>query len=170
MTPDAIIRRHRWLLPICYQTPWDEVWLGVSGPRNGGSPERGHSRHDHSIREPAGGSGQAMHAPSFVGRCGSLATPRASGSGSQVGSHSLWTCVDGCGRLWNREPLFPACVDGCGRLWTRLGDLRIRRLGVRVPPGVPSESPQQQGFRRVGDLRANQKRGLGSHSREPFSI
>ena len=50
--------------------------------------------------------------------------------GSQVGSHSLWTGVDGCGRLWNRKPVVLGCVDGCGRLWTRLGDLRIRRLFV----------------------------------------
>lgn len=28
----------------------------------------------------------------------------------------------------------------CGRLWTPLSDLRIRRLEVRVPPGVPTES------------------------------
>jgi len=35
--------------------------------------------------------------------------------GSQVGIHSLWIYV-----------------EGCGRLWTRLGDLRIKRLGVRV--------------------------------------
>ena len=58
-------------------------------------------------------------------------------SGSQVGSHSLWTGVDGCGRRWNCKPCVSGCVDGCGRPWTPLGDLRIRRLGVRVPPGVP---------------------------------
>jgi len=32
-----------------------------------------------------------------------------------------------CGHPWGRR----------GRPWTRRGDLRIRRLGVRVPPGVP---------------------------------
>jgi len=32
-------------------------------------------------------------------------------------------------------------VVGCGRLWTLLGDLRIRRLGVRVPPGVLLRPP-----------------------------
>jgi hypothetical protein len=27
-------------------------------------------------------------------------------------------------------------MGGCGRPWTPLGDLRIRRLGVRVAPGA----------------------------------
>jgi hypothetical protein len=37
-------------------------------------------------------------------------------------------------------------VDGCGLPWTRLGDLRIRRLGVRVPPGVPRKPLHREGF------------------------
>ena len=69
----------------------------------------------------------------FMGGYGSkrhcCTAPVSALAGSQVGSHSLWTCVDGCGRLWNRKPVVPTCVDGCGHPWTRLGDLRIRRLG-----------------------------------------
>jgi hypothetical protein len=70
----------------------------------------------------------------------------ASGSGSQVGSHWRWIAADGCGRRWTRKPLVPGCVDGCGHLWTPLGDLRIRRLGVRVPPGVPRNPLRCNGF------------------------
>ena len=44
--------------------------------------------------------------------------------------------MDGCGRLWTGRPFVSGCVDGCGRLWTLLVHLRIRRLGIRVPPGV----------------------------------
>ena len=66
--------------------------------------------------------------------------------GSQVGSHSSWTCVDSCGRWWNRKPSVPGRADTHGRLWTRLGDLRIRRLGVRVPPGVLLEPMWCMGF------------------------
>jgi hypothetical protein len=58
--------------------------------------------------------------------------------GSQVGSHSLWTAADGYGRLWTANRLVPDGMDGCGRLWTACVHLRIRRLGIRVPPGVPA--------------------------------
>jgi hypothetical protein len=53
--------------------------------------------------------------------------------GSQVGSHSVWTAMDGCGRRWTRRPCISSCVDGCGLPRTPLGDLRIRRLGIREP-------------------------------------
>ncbi len=65
--------------------------------------------------------------------------------------------MDGCGRLWTGRPSVPGCVDACGRLWTLLGDLRIRRLGVRVPPGVLLKSLCRKGFmsklvRRLSDV------------------
>jgi hypothetical protein len=44
--------------------------------------------------------------------------------------------VDWCGRLWTPMDIEAFHSGLCGRLWTPLGDLRIRRLGVRVPPGV----------------------------------
>ena len=81
-------------------------------------------------------------------------------SGSQVGSHSLWTAVDGCGRRWSRNPFVWGCVDGCGRAWTRRVDLRIRRLGVRVSPGVLREVPAQVGVsprRRSAELVAGMR-------------
>ena len=56
--------------------------------------------------------------------------------GSQVGSHSLWTAADGYRRLWTASRLFPDGMDGCGRARTACVHLRIRRLGIRVPPGV----------------------------------
>ncbi len=49
--------------------------------------------------------------------------------GSQVGSHSLWTCP-----------------DGCGRPWTQLGDLRIKRLGGSSPSGCTNETPARAGI------------------------
>jgi len=58
--------------------------------------------------------------------------------------------MDSCGHRWRWKPAVPARMDTNGRPWTPLGDLRIRRLGVRVPPGVPREAPVQAGFRRVG--------------------
>jgi hypothetical protein len=69
-------------------------------------------------------------------------------SGSQVGSHSLRTPVDNPGREWNQEPLSPGEMDFRGQFWTPRGDLRIRRLGVRVPPGVPQKPLRKRGFRR----------------------
>ena len=56
--------------------------------------------------------------------------------GSQVGSHSLWTAADGYGRLWTANRLVPDGMDRSGLLWTACVHLRIRRLGIRVPPGV----------------------------------
>jgi hypothetical protein len=44
------------------------------------------------------------------------------------------------------KPVVPVCVDGCGHTRTALGDLRIRRLGVRVPPGVPLKPLRRKGF------------------------
>jgi hypothetical protein len=44
-----------------------------------------------------------------------------------------WTAVDAGGL---ETVVFRTCVDGCGRVWTGFVHLRIRRLGVRVPPGV----------------------------------
>ena len=64
--------------------------------------------------------------------------------GSQVGSHSLRTTVDGHGRPWTRKPVVPGRVDACGHSRSALGDLRIRRLGVRVAPGALSETPAVQ--------------------------
>ena len=53
-----------------------------------------------------------------------------------------------CLRL--REPIRePADVDSYGRVWTLLNDLRIRKLGVRVPPGVLLEDFQREGFSRL---------------------
>ena len=52
--------------------------------------------------------------------------------------------VDWCGRVWTpkgRRNLPFLHVEGCGRRCTPLGDPRIRRLGVRVPPGVKYEAP-----------------------------
>ena len=43
------------------------------------------------------------------------------------------TRLDDGGR---ESPLPASYADPCGRTWTRHGDLPIRRLGVRVPPGV----------------------------------
>jgi hypothetical protein len=40
--------------------------------------------------------------------------------------------VDGCGRRCTRKPFVSACVDAGGHPWIRLGDLRIRRLGVEL--------------------------------------
>jgi hypothetical protein len=40
----------------------------------------------------------------------------------------------------------PIALDGCGRLRTPLGDLRIRRLGIRVPPGVPLKTLRCKAF------------------------
>jgi len=57
-------------------------------------------------------------------------------SGSQVGSHPAWIAVDGGGPGWSRRPATPGRMDSCGCLRTPLGDLRIRRLGVRVTPGA----------------------------------
>jgi hypothetical protein len=44
------------------------------------------------------------------------------------------------------DVVISACVDGCGHPWTALGDLRIRRLGIRVLPGVPSSPPHRLGL------------------------
>ena len=44
--------------------------------------------------------------------------------------------MDRCGRLWTPVDTKAFRSGLCGRLWTPLGDLRIRWLGVRVPPGV----------------------------------
>ncbi len=44
-------------------------------------------------------------------------------AGSQVGSHSSWIAV-----------------NGCGRPWTPLGDLRIRRLWAQVLPSALAQS------------------------------
>jgi hypothetical protein len=44
--------------------------------------------------------------------------------------------VDGAGLQWNPKPPVPARMDTPGPPWTPLGDLRIRRLGVRVAPGA----------------------------------
>jgi hypothetical protein len=56
-----------------------------------------------------------------------------------------WTAVDADG---TRSLSFRAVVDGCGRLWTRLGDLRITRLGIRVLPGVLRKLVSCKSFQR----------------------
>jgi hypothetical protein len=38
------------------------------------------------------------------------------------------------------KALIPGCTDSRGRSWMPLGDLRIRRLGVRVAPGALENS------------------------------
>lgn len=51
--------------------------------------------------------------------------------------------MDSCGRLWTLVESKAALVGLRGRLWTAtgsLGDLRTRRLGDRVPPGVSAPS------------------------------
>ncbi len=52
------------------------------------------------------------------------------------------------GRLWTANRFVPDGMDRCGLLWTTCVHLRIRRLGIRVPPGVPA-SPARKGLRRV---------------------
>ena len=74
--------------------------------------------------------------PSEVRRSKGSALGPCDGAGSQVGSHSPWTAPDGRGRLWTRKPALPRQIDTHRHPWTPLGDLRIRRLGVRVPPRV----------------------------------
>jgi hypothetical protein len=95
-------------------------------------------------KSPASGSvsGSTSRAPAH-GSPASSSTDGSTLAGSQVGSQTLWTAVDGCGRPWTRKPPVPTSVDGCGLLWTPLGDLRIRRLGVRVPPSVRSETSKE---------------------------
>ena len=80
--------------------------------------------------------------------------------GSQVGSHSRWTATDGDGRLRTANRLVADGMDCCGRLWTGCVHLRIRRLGIRVPPGVPA-SPVRKRFCRVS---TDGPYDLGSHS------
>jgi hypothetical protein len=70
---------------------------------------------------------------------------RSCATGSQVGSHSLRTPPDGGGRLWTWKPALPGPLDVPGHLWTPLGDLRIRRLGVQVSPGVLPGTPVSGG-------------------------
>lgn len=55
--------------------------------------------------------------------------PEGQAVGSHSGSQTVWIRVDSGGRLWTREPVFPACVDAGGQLWTAFGYLRIRRTG-----------------------------------------
>ena len=95
--------------------------------------------------------------------------------GSQVGSHSLRIRVDGCGCRWTRNPCAATLLDSCGRRWTGCGDLRIRRLGVRVPPGVPRETPAPAGvpasevykdLRTLGAVSSTSTTELVSHRRE----
>ncbi len=45
--------------------------------------------------------------------------------------------ADGYGRLRTSNRLVPDGMDGYGLLWTGCVHLRIRRLGIRVPLGVP---------------------------------
>jgi hypothetical protein len=68
--------------------------------------------------------------------CAPLYRSFCSSVGSQVGSHSLRTSTDGYGRLRTESRCGPDGMDGCGLLWTTCVHLRIRRLGIRVPPGV----------------------------------
>jgi hypothetical protein len=56
--------------------------------------------------------------------------------------------VDSYGRPWTpvtRKLVVPAPVDTPGRPWTPLGDLGLRRLGVRVAPGALQQVPSRQG-------------------------
>jgi hypothetical protein len=54
--------------------------------------------------------------------------------------------VDGCGPRRNLRRELPGRMDASGSLWTRLGDLRIKRLGVRVAPGAPHKDLVGAGF------------------------
>ncbi len=90
--------------------------------------------------------------------------------GSQVGSHSPWTCVDGYGRRWNRKPVVPGCVDVGGHPWTPVGDLRIRRLGVRVPPGVLLRPLRRKGFRCSGVAQVACPVPLGANHSRTFGL
>jgi hypothetical protein len=50
------------------------------------------------------------------------------------------SAVDPSGSLWapvDSKPAEPGSADGLGRPWPPIGDLRIRRLRVRVAPGAP---------------------------------
>ena len=66
-------------------------------------------------------------------------------AGSQVGSHSLWTRVDGCGRWWTRKPCAATLLDSCGRWWTGRGDLRVRRPAGSSPSGRAERNPRDGG-------------------------
>ena len=44
-----------------------------------------------------------------------------------------WTPTDSPGRS---TPSVPRDLDGCGRGWPIVSGIRIRRLGVRIPPGA----------------------------------
>ena len=80
-----------------------------------------------------------------------------------TGQHPRWepswepSALDCCDQLWTHmdmEAFVPGCVDGCGRPGTPLGDLRIRRLGVRILPSAPLAKtlrmPQVARFGRQG--------------------
>ncbi len=72
--------------------------------------------------------------------------------------------MDACGRRWTQNRSVPACVDECGPPRTPLGDLRNRRLGIRVPPGVPQKPCVSCGF---AAFEASRRR-TGERSWEPF--
>ena len=65
---------------------------------------------------------------------------RSAPASALAGSHLGWTAAVLYGRGWTWKPSIPGCVDGYGHPRTPLGHLRIRRLGVRVAPGAPTES------------------------------
>ncbi len=83
---------------------------------------------------------------------------------TSVGSHSLWTSTDGYGRLWTANPPVPDATDACGPLWTACVHLRIRRLGIRVPPGVPLSPVRKRPCRVTTDGPYDFGSHSGSHS------
>src|SRR5262245_47168861 len=76
-----------------------------------------------------------------------------------------WTCLilltdlltpdlDKPGPSWIRQPPQPlraGLSDKCGLAWTTLILLRIRRLGVRVPPSAPTKPQVRALPREVGE-------------------
>ena len=85
------------------------------------------------------------HGPQCLRQRGPTTTGRESGVrqarvGAKLGAircGSLQSSVDTCG---HGGLAFPCRMDSHGPLRTPLGDLRIRRLGVRVAPGAPRKS------------------------------
>ena len=116
--------------------------------------------------------------PSEMVAPGVRATAKDSLSAAQGGPAPSWEPSwepfpvdppDRPGFQWNRTPVLPHRMDSPGPSRTALGDLRNRRLGVRVAPGALPESLSvagglaASGFVRLGRRHAEGPI-LGSHS------
>ena len=78
--------------------PWSIRPRQASTPRSSSFAERSHYRTESpTCRAPPGQIAPRPDGMRLIVRSRTV-DPR---DGSQVGSHSLWTCVDGHGRLWN---------------------------------------------------------------------